>query len=410
MAEEVYLRPDSNAEQATLLVADEEGRLLGSPETVPLGSAGASTGDRKLTVLLPADEFVTCQAKLPAGSPSRLRQMLAFSLEDEFAGDIDGLHFAAGARNDQDAIAVSVIARERFRYWQDQLAAAGLKPKQIVSEADAIPDLPGRTTVYIEGSRILGRRPGHSPFCFDELNLSELWDLLEAEQEDATDLKTVQLSVDEQTFAQRSAEIDAWRSRIDDLDLRQFADGCLPHLVANIAVNPGTNLLQGSFAPRSNYLAMARPWRSAAALLVAFVIFSVAGKAAEVWKLSRDQAQLSEEVATICAANYSSSSASGCEREMMQRLATSALQPGGGDTGFLAMMSAVGQAGGDALTVETISYRNGVLGLELIVPTIPYLDAFNEGVAGAGPFTSRPGYTESAPEGGYDVRVDIVLQ
>ena len=38
------------------------------------------------------------------------------------------------------------------------------------------------------------------------------------------------------------------------------------YLAATLAQRPGTNLLQGAYAPKSNWSAMAKPWRLAASL------------------------------------------------------------------------------------------------------------------------------------------------
>lgn len=389
-----------------MALVNDDGQLLAKPETVSLATAAERTGDRQVTVLLPATEIVCCQAELPAANPSRQRQMLPFSLEDEFATDIEELHFAPGERTDDDMVRVSVISRDRLRFWLGALQAAGIRARRIVSEADAVPDTPGSTMLFIAGTKILGRRAGSAAFLFEDLTLSELSQLLENEAADSDDAGRVVLCMDSESLAARQAEIDQWRNSVEELEIRELTDGMLPHLATSLIAQPGTNLLQGDFASRSDLLAVFRPWRTAAGFLLALIAFSMVGKAAEVWKLSRDDAALQTEAGMICSASYSSSDLSSCEGEMMRRLANTS-GGSGGSSGFLEVMSIVGAAAGDSLQIENIGYRDGVLVLQVIVPSIPFLETFVQNVSGAGPFSALPGTTQSV-DSGYAVRVEIV--
>ena len=406
MAEHLILRIADSADQADMVLVNDDGQLLAQPETVSLTTAAEHASNRQVTVLLPATEIVCCQAELPAANPSRLRQMLPFSLEDEFAADIEELHFAPGARTDDDKLRVSVISRDRLRFWLGALQAAGITARRIVSEADAVPDTPGSTTLFVEGSRILGRRAGSASFQFENLPLPELSQLLEHEAEDSDDLGRFVLCIESASLVARRAEIDQWRASINELEIRELTDGALPHLAATLIAQPGTNLLQGGFASRSDLFAVFRPWRTAAGFLLALVAFSMVSKATEVWKLSRDDTALQTEARNICSASYSSSNLPSCEGEMIRRLASTASGSGGG-SGFLEVMSIVGGAAGDALQIENIGYRDGVLVLQVIVPSIPILESFVQGISGAGPYNALPGTTQSV-DSGYAVRVEIV--
>jgi general secretion pathway protein L len=397
---------DHGPDQASMVVVNDDGRLLAEPETVSLASVSRMVGDRLVVALLPARELVSCLAEVPASSPSRLRQMLPFSLEDEFAADIEDLHFAPGERNADGLLAVSAISKERLRFWLSALKSAGIEPSQVLSEADAVADTPGTVTLYLEGRKILGRRPGAAPFQFEELTLDELWRLLESESEDTRDLSRVVLFVDSQAQHARQEEIERWRERLEDLDVRELPDGCLPRLAASLVAQPAPNLLQGEFGTRSDFAVILRPWRAAAGFVLALIAFSLVGKTAEVWKLSRDDAQLAAEANIICAQSYLSPQLDRCEAEMSRRLVNTS-QGGGGNSGFLEIMSVVGANAGNALQIENINYRNGVLVIEVVVPSIPYLESFVQGVSGAGGYNALPGRTE-AVDAGYEVRVEIV--
>jgi len=377
VAEYLFIRMSDHPDQATIVALNADGHLVDGPETVSLMTAAERAQERQVTVLLPARELVCCVTSVPAASPARMRQMLPFSLEDEFAGDIDALHFAAGEKNDADQLAVSVIARERFGFWLDALRTAGVSARRICSEADAVPDTPGSVTLFLEGQSILGRRPGNAPFVFDELSLSELWQLLEAERQGKDDLDNAVLFVDRATQDERSEEIDAWRQNVANVNVKELADGCLPKLASGLVFRAGTNLLQGDYAPRSSFRTLARPWRTAAAFALGFLAFSVLAKGIELVKLSRDENLLTEQATEICADSYASQQLERCLVEMGRRLTEHGQTVAGGGDTFLSMLAAIAETIGDEIAINRVSYLDHIMTLELITPNISSIDAFD---------------------------------
>jgi general secretion pathway protein L len=402
------------ADPVSVVVVNDDGHLLGGPETMPLQAAAGRAEGRKVTVLLPAHDIVCCLAKVPASSPARLRQMLPFSLEDEFAGDVDDLHFAAGRRTESGALAVSVIGGAALDACIEALKNAGIDAKRICSEADAVPDTSATVTLFLEGAKLLGRRANGAPFAFDHLTLSELWPLLEAEQKDNDDLDHVVAFVDREAQEQRRDELDAWRQSNGesgfDVDIKECADGCLPKLAAGMVFEPGTNLLQGAYSPRSSASAMLRPWRIAASLVVFFLAFSVLGKGAEYFKLDREQDRLEQQASSICAQSYGSAQLSRCLVEMGRRLAGSGQSTTAGGQGFLSMLAAVAGSLDAAMSIEGIGYRDGVLTLELIAPNVGHLDGFDQRLSEGGRFALDIQNTVPDEDGSLSSRVRIVAQ
>lgn len=406
MTEHLFLRFGDSPDRVTVARLNADGQLLGMPESIDLATAAARCGGSLVTVLLPAREVVSCTASLPATSVTRQRQMLPFSLEDEFAGDVDELHFALGASNDAGVFAVSVIDRQALGRRLEALGAAGIVARRVFSEADGVADTPGVTTLFLEGGRILGRRPGGAPFVFDELTLPEVWQILQSERDEQADLGEVVLFVDSETLRSRGEEIDAWRAGVANVNLKELADGALPKLAATLVFREGPNLLQGRYASKSNYASLFRPWRAAAIFVVAVVAFTIAGKAAEAWKLKRDNDRLSADINAICSTSYGIPEARSCQLEMQRRLAGST-QGGGGSTGFLETLAAVASAGGDAVQIDALNYHDNVMELRLIVPSVAFMDTFEDGVSAAGAYDVRE--QSSTPEGdGYLTRVQIV--
>lgn len=408
MAEHFFVRLSDGSDQASVVTLNADGHLLRGPETAPLSAVAERAADLPVTVLLPATDLVSCLANVPAASPGRLRQMLPFSLEDEFAGDIEELHFAAGDRNDEDELAVSVISRDRLDFWLGALKAAGIQPRRICSEADAVPDTPGVVTLFVEGRRILGRRPGGAPFLFEDLELPALWQLLDAEREDKSDLDHVVLFVDRESYAVRQEEIERWRASIGDVNLREVPGGSLPKLASGLVFRNGTNLLQGDYAPRSNVRALARPWLVAAGLALALIGISVIGTGAQYFKLSRGEARLTTEATQICADSYGIQQLSRCLVEMGRRLTDAGQTASSGGPGFLSALSAIAGSVGDAMTINGISYRDNVMTLEVVTPNAAYLDTFRQRLTDGDAYAFDLQNTVTGPDGSQQSRVRIV--
>ena len=408
MAEHFFIRLSDGTDQATVVALNADGHLLRGPDAIPLSAAAGRAGDMAVTVLLPARDLVSCLASVPAASPARLRQMLPFSLEDDFAGDVEELHFAAGERNDNDELAVSVIAREKLELWLGMLRSAGIEPRRVCSEADGVPDTPGAVTLFVEGRRILGRRPRGAPFAFEELGLPEIWRLLEAERADSDDLGHAVLFVDRRTQSERRDEIEGWRAGVGEVNIRELPDGILPKLAASLVFESGANLLQGDYATRSNLLALARPWRAAAFFALALIGVSVLGTAAEYYKLNRDEARLTAEATQICASSYDMPQLPRCLIEMARRLADAGQPTSGGGRGFLPMLAAVAGAAGNAMAITGISYRDRVMTLEVQIPDASYLEAFGQRLSAGDDYAHETQNSVNQPDGSLQSRVRIV--
>lgn len=383
MAEQLFIRLRDDSELVSTIVLNADGHIVRGVQTQSLEASAGLCEGRRTTVLVPADSIVSLLADLPKANPARLRQMLAFSLEDSFADDIDNLHFAAGPRTESGRLMVSVVARSRLDAWLGRLAAAGVSPAAVCAVSEGVADTPSTTNLVLEGAATMGRRPGQTAFALDGLRLGEVWDLLEAEGEAGGDLQHVMLYLDRPALETRQQEIADLRSRVASLEARELPEGSLERLAAMLVFRPGTNLLQGSYTPRSNVAALLRPWYAAASLLLALVLIGIGSLGIEYLKLRTDDRRLTEQAAEICAASYSSPQLAPCRAEMERRLTSAGETATSRQTGFLATLAAVADSAADGMALEALNFRNDVMDLELIVPSVERLDAFREHVASA---------------------------
>jgi type II secretory pathway component PulL len=228
--------------------------------------------------------------------------------------------------------------------------------------------------LLIEGERIAGRKPGHAAFLLDGVTLRQALELVLGQNPDEIDLRHVRVFVDEAGHARFRDELADLSARFVSADVKLLGDGVFPHLAATLAQRPGTNLLQGPYAPKSNWLALARPWRFSASLAAAAAALAVVSQGALYWQLRRADAEITAIVADACQRVVGDSTTSGCQREVRQRLGASA---GGAAEDFLTTLTAVATARDAATRVDALSYRNRTMDLQLIAPSVPALDEFS---------------------------------
>jgi type II secretion system protein L len=142
-------------------------------------------------------------------------------------------------------------------------------------------------------------------------------------------------------------------------------DGVFPYLAATLAQRPGTNLLQGAYAPKSNWVALTKPWRVAASLVAASVVLALLLQGAQFVQLRRTDAALAAVVGQLCQRVFGDSSTSGCERELRQRGSSSV----SATEDFLSTLAAVAAARDPQMRMDALSYRNRALNLQVVAPS-----------------------------------------
>lgn len=379
--EYLILSLDEHGSTGRWAVFDGDGRLISQAASGPLEEAAEAARNRRLVVLVPALEIVGTEVTLPNASAARLRKMLPFSLEDTLAEDIDNVFFAVGPRTASGAVSVVIVARERLEGWLATLAAAGLTPQAVYSDADGVPGTPGTLTLVIEGERVYGRAAERPPFVFEGLPLAAILDMLETSLGEAkAELAHAVIYVDSAAQEVYEQDLRILPERIASTDVKLMADSAWHRLASTVARRPGVNLLQGAYAPKSNWDALLRPWRFAAGLLLAAGLLVVLGRGVEYFALRHEDNALTAQLAENCARSLGARQLDQCEREVRRRIAASGQTRAGAGAGFLDTLATVAASQHPESRLEALSYRNEVMDLQLVVPDVPALDSFVEDV------------------------------
>jgi general secretion pathway protein L len=366
--------------QASWVVVDANGARSGPVQAGPLADALSLAQQRSVVLLLAGAEITLAEPELPLRGGARLAQAVPFALEEQLASEVEGLHFAIGARADAAAgTPVAVVARGLLDRWLAACAAAGIEPDAAYSDAETVPATTGGTTLMLDESIVYVRRAGAPPFVLDAEPLPAALALALGASADNAGHVTFYAAPSD--YEQHREAIEELRSRTATLQVKLLPDGPLPLLAAQCAHVAGVNLLQGPYAAQSSLAAGLARWRVPAALAAATALVFLSGQVLAAWQLSKAEKKLDAEIAQVFAQAMPGQKVVD-PRAQMQGM----LGGGGGRSALLPAVSALAQAltATPQAHVEAISSRGDVVELRLMVPSVGSLDAIKQALSVGG--------------------------
>jgi general secretion pathway protein L len=356
----------------------------------------SAVGGREVIVLVPAGETSTLTCDLPAKG-ARLRAALPFALEEQVADEIEKLHFAPGTRRAGGDFPVVVVAHDRMNAWVERLSDAGIRPARLVPEDHGLAVVPNTLSMLVAEHQIVFNDGADLEFVMqgvtptDALAAAGLFGnegLSDEAQEASRHLLVYCEPTDEQRFEN---DWSVLRQHLDSVDINLLPDGVLPRLAVTVASGAGVNLLQGRYGERTDMSALFRPWRYAAALLLAIGVLGIAGKAIDYFRLSGEEAALKEQFT----AEYRKIRPDDT-REVMDPLGTvTSIRRSFGTAGaapavFLPSLQQLAAAIQENKEAEilAISYRAGVIDVRLTAPDVATLDKIQKSVSQSTRFTA----------------------
>ncbi|MEO7558206.1 MAG: type II secretion system protein GspL [Gammaproteobacteria bacterium] len=368
----------------------------------PLSDAAAMAAGRQLIVLVPGSDVLLTQVAVPSQNRQRIARAIPFALEERLGTEIEQLHFALGARGQDNQIATAVVDRARMNTWLEYLRAAGLQPDILSAETLALPTRPGSWFVLNETGGATVRTGLQSGFAIDSENVDALLAMAVAE---AGDAKPAQLHIIDCTpVAPVLAETLAGNA-----DLEALREACkedaLVLLARGFDEKNAINLLQGDYSRREQIGKLWRPWRPAIALLLAWLILQGGMAVAEVGRLSRQAQELQPQIEQIFRNTFPGTRKIVNARVQMERnleALRAAQGQGGGD--FLKLLENTGAAlkATPDLQLRSVSYKEGELNLEIDITDLQALDQLKQRLTSASGLdikiqsaTSRDGKVQS---------------
>ena len=382
MADWLLLRFSNDSGSVDYLTCDAAGRIV---EPLRRGSVAAAARDaagKRICALAPASDVLLTDAEVPAKSGTRFQQIVPYALEEQVAQDIESLLFAVGRRvGESPRIPVAVVSRALLDDWLSQLRGAGLEPECLYADSSLVPENPGQAVLVLTDDSVLLRAPGSQPVTLPLAALSEALDLLRPAPGPAAEFGRHGLIVyaGEAEWQQYGAAIEAERAHFEALSVQLLPDGPLGLFAQSLPGTTAINLLQGLYAPVSPLAGGLKAWRIAAALLLGLLVLHGIGGAAQLLMLKRTERRLDQSISeTFEQAMPGEHNTSNARHRMEARLTS--LQGSTDSSGLLAMLSAFAQArnGANGTAVQALSYRAGLLELQVTAPGADALDHISQ--------------------------------
>jgi general secretion pathway protein L len=378
MAQTLLLRlPPQGEEETEWLLLDEGDESSLTRQRGSLTLAAAVARSAKVLVLAPAGQILLAEPELPPGSGAKLARAVPFALEEQLTEDIDQLSFSVGRRRATGGTPVAVVSSEVMRGWLSDLSAAGFEPQALYPDISLMPENPGQTVLWFEGSRLAVRRPGALPFAVELSPVKEalvvagvIADPLDPAAESHIP-ESALLYISRDDWARTKDEFETLVENFASLKVQLLADGPLPWLSHSLSNPDLVNLLQGEFTRSADYGASWRKWRLAAALAVGLLVVHVAAQAVQLQHAKREAAVLDEQMAQVFSTAMPSEPLRDPRRQMQSRL-DRIRKSGAGPEYFLRTLQALSGAVGSSpqTNIDALSYREQALDLKVTAPNL----------------------------------------
>ncbi len=392
MPQSLLLRlPAAGQDETEWLAIDDDGRRPIARQRGPLSLAAAVARGSRVVVLAPATQILLAEPELPPGSGIKLARAVPFALEEQLTEDIDQLVFAIGRRRPGGGTPVAVISRAVMTQWMSDLAAAGIQPSAMYPDISLMPDNPGQTVLWLEGSRLAVRRPGALPFAVE---LSPVSDALAVagvvadpldETAEPKMLESIVLYATREDWAIARPQFEQLADKFDSLRVQLLADGPLPWLAGGLEHTEAVNLLQGDFALSADYGERWRQWRTAALLAAGLLAAHVTAQALQIRQAHREGASLDGEIARVFSTTLPNEPLQDPRRQMQSRL-DRIHRSGAGPEYFLRTLQTLG--GALAFTpktsIDALSYGAETLDMKVSAPSLGALSQLSQFVGKQG--------------------------
>jgi|GEM_PF-1632236 len=358
---------------------DSQGTRLGAPEHADLQHCTAMAEGRRIVALMPGERVSLMDAHIPTRKRQRILQAAPWVLEDRLAQDVSSLHFALGPRQPDDQVRIGVVARSDMQAMTEQLRNAGLQADAILPDFLVLPRAANEWVLAMDRERVMVRTGDCQGFSIDRTIALEMLEFLFQDEQQTTPERLVLLRhEDDPDFP------EALTAHLDDdveLDDRPYRQTLPEALVPQLHQRPTLDLADGEFRLRREEDDWWYPWRPVIGLAAAWLLVIALAEGVHLFQLSQQNEALDQQIETVFRDALPDAERMVNPRlRMEQRL--NALRGAGVEGHFLPVMAAMGN-GMSSLengTLRGLSYRPGVLDINLRVQSSAALDAFKDSV------------------------------
>ena len=378
------------------MLVDEHGSArtpvrMGEPE------AGVVAGASRVVVIVPGNEVLLSEARVPGRNRKRVLRAIPYALEEQLASDVETLHFAIGPMQDDDSYPVAVVDRSRMDAWAEILVEHNIVANQWLPETLVLPLTDGGWSITVESDTVLVRSGLYAGFASDLDTFPALVELFVSREQMPAQANLFGASI----LDLEDVDIETIDQELQALEImgRGFAQG------------PTLDLLQGDYSRSEEWGRILRPWKATAALLVAGLILAAVSTGVNYTHLSKQQAQLETEIENVYRETFPQARRIVNPRaQMEQKLKQLQRQAGaGGQTSFLGLVDDVARIvrSASGIEIQGATYRDGRLDLQLQADNVQVLDQLKQALVGEGTMRAEIQSATTQKDGKVNSRIRV---
>ncbi len=324
----------------------------------------------KIVVLAPAGQMITAEAQLPPLQGGKLHQALPYAMEEQFADEVEHLHFAVGRRNAEGHYPVVALARTLLAQWLALFAEVELRPHVMLNEVLAIPRHEEEWSLLLRDEEAWLRTDADKGYVIPLPELAA-W-LTLAVQEQGEPPAAIRL------YDTRSEPMP-WQDAPVGVPVKEEKLESLPMLLSRCDPTQGINLLQGDFSRKEQLGKLWRPWRATAALLGLWLLLQGGMSVGRYFSLATEEERLYTAIEQVYRDTFPEArNIVNPQVQMERKLAE--LKSGGSAGAFSVLLATGGPVLKEieGLRLRNLRYKQDELELELELKDLPSLDRLKQ--------------------------------
>ncbi|MCP1726876.1 general secretion pathway protein L [Natronospira proteinivora] len=360
-------------------ILDNQGQRLGAAGHGLLQDCASEAVERRIVALMPGERVSLMDAQIPTRKRQRILQAAPWVLEERLAQDVSSLHFALGPRQPDDQVRIAVVGRSDMQAMLEQLESADLKADAIVPDFLVLPWQSGEWVLAVGRDRVMVRTANCQGFSIDRTIALEMLEFLFQDEEQTAPERLILLRPENDPDFPQALETHLGASiEVDD---RPYQEALSQALVPQLERRPVLDLAEGEFRLRRDEDEWWHPWKPVVGLAAAWLMVMALAEGVHLFQMSQKSQALDQEIETVFRDALPDAERMVNPRlRMEQRL--NALRGSDVEGYFLPVMAAMGNgmASLDNGTLRGLSYRPGVLDVNLRVQSSAALDSFKDTV------------------------------
>ncbi|MEJ2692073.1 MAG: type II secretion system protein GspL [Candidatus Thiodiazotropha sp.] len=341
-----------------------------------LADAADLAKGRRVLVMIPAEEALITQVAIPTRNRQRLQQAIPFTLETELTQDVEQLHFAIGPTAQDNTTPVIVISRSRIEEWLESLESHGIEPLGLYLDLLSLPLDPDGWSIMADRETLQVRSGPYQGFTADLENAGDLLGMALQQAGEAAPQKLTCYRFEGQELATAS-ELD---SEVIDLESQE---SLVALLAKELHEKQPLNLLQGDYKKVDKFTLQWQRWLPAAIMTAAALLLGLTLNILDYYHYQRQSRELDQQIRQVFKqALPGTKRIVDPKKQMEQQLKILRGGKQGGGALFSALFTPAATIikNSPETQLESISFRDGQLDLQLTIKELAALEKLKQAI------------------------------